>query len=154
MDLLIKQEEDKIKKNLNLVNMKKSKNGFLELGLVIKSVKLPNNICAYPCPLDNCKRAFVSPRTCDAHLNRHLRYEYGPCDTCGYTNPSRDLYDKHKCFAGIKTGGRRPASRGEKARKQIVEKKEKEQKEETTVQEEKEIKSSVSTPKKYKKKAE
>ena len=117
VDLLIKQEKDKIKKKVNLVNMKKSKNGFPELGLVIKSIKLPNNTCAYPCPLHNCQRAFVSPCTCDAHLNRHLGYEYNPCGTCRYTNPSRDLYDKHKYFAGIKTGGRRPASRGEKARK-------------------------------------
>ena len=158
VDLLIKQEEDKIKKNVNLVNMKKSKNGFLEPGLVIKSVKLPNNTRAYPYPLDNCQKAFVNPHTCDVHLNRHLGYEFGPCGTCGYTNPSRDSYDKHKCFAGIKTGGRRPASRGEKARKRIAEKKEKEQKEETvgkemeeTVQEEKEVESGVSTPKKYQK---
>ena len=43
MDLLIKEEENKIKKNINLVNMKKSKNGFPELGLLIKSVKLPDN---------------------------------------------------------------------------------------------------------------
>ena len=42
-DLLIKEEENKIKKNINLVNMKKSKNGFPELGLLIKSVKLPDN---------------------------------------------------------------------------------------------------------------
>ena len=73
---------------------------------------------------------FVSPHTCDAHLNRHLGYEYGPCGTCGYTNASKDSYDKHKCFAGIKTGRWRPASRGEKARKRIAGKKEKEQKEE------------------------
>ena len=53
IDLLIKQEEDKIKKNVNLVNMKKSKNGFPELGLVIKSVKLADNSHAYPCPLEN-----------------------------------------------------------------------------------------------------
>ena len=130
-ELLIKEEENKIKKNINLVDMKKSKNGFPELGLFIKSVKLPDNTRAYPCPLENCQKAFVSPRTCDAHLNRHLGYEYGPCGTCGYTNASRDSYDKHKCFAGIKTGGQRPASRGEKARKRIAEKKEKEQKEET-----------------------
>ena len=134
-DSLIKEEENKIKKNINLVNMKKSKNGFPELGLVIKSVKLPDNTRAYPCPLENCQKAFVSPRTCDAHLNRHLGYEYGPCGTCGYTNASRDSYDKHKCFAGIKTGGRRPPSRGEKARKRVAEKKEKEQKEETVGQE-------------------
>ena len=114
-DLLIKEEKNKIKKNINLVNMKKSKNGFPELGLVIKSIQLPDNTLAYLFPLENCPKAFVSPRTCDAHLNRHLGYEYGPCGTCGYTNTSRDSYDKHKCFAGIKTGGRRPASRGEKA---------------------------------------
>ena len=161
--LLIKEEEDKIKKNFNLVNMKKLKNGFPELGLVIKSVKLPNNTHAYPCLLDNCQKAFVGPHTCDAYLNRHLGYEYSPCGTCGYTNPSRDSYDKHKCFAGIKTGGRRPASRGEKARKRIAEKKE--QKEETvgkemeeTVQVETahgtEVKSSVSALKRYEKKVE
>ena len=37
-DLLIKEEENKIKKNINLVNMKKLRNGFPELGLVIKSI--------------------------------------------------------------------------------------------------------------------
>ena len=161
-DLLIKEEENKIKKNINLVNMKKSKNGFPELGLVIKSIKLPDNTRAYPCPLENCQKAFVSPRTCDAHLNRHLGYEYGPCGTCGYTNASRDSYDKHKCFAGIKMGGRRPASRGEKARKRIAGKNEKEQKEETvgkemeeTIQVEMErstnVGSGVPSTKKYKK---
>ena len=90
-DLLMKEEEKKIKKIVNLVNMKKLKNGFPELGLVIKSVKLPDNTWAYPCPLQNCQKAFVSTHTCDAHLNRHLGYEYGPCGTCGYTNTSRDL---------------------------------------------------------------
>ena len=71
-------------------------------------------------------------------------------------------YDKHKCFAGIKTGGQRPASKGEKAKKRIAGKKEKEQKEETvgkemeeTVQVEMErstdIGSCVSSAKKYKK---
>ena len=119
-DLLIKEEENKIKKNINLVNMKKLRNGFLELGLVIKSVKLPDNTRAYPCPLENCQKTFVSPRTCDTHLNRHVGYEYGPCGTFGYTNASRDSYDKHKCFAGIKTGEQRPAPRVEKARKQIA----------------------------------
>ena len=53
-DFLIKEEENKIKKNVDLVSMKKSKNGFPELGLVIKSVKLPDNSHAYPCPLENC----------------------------------------------------------------------------------------------------
>ena len=164
-DFLIKEEENVIKNNVDLVSMKKLENGFLELDLVIKSVKLPNNSRAYPCPLENCQKAFVSPRTCDAHLNRHLGYEYGPCGTCGYTNTSRDSYDKHKCFAGIKTGGRRPASRGEKARKQIAEKKEKEQKEERvgkemeeTIQVEMEcgteVGSGVSSAKRYKKKVE
>ena len=165
IDFLIKEEENKIKKNVDLVSMKKSKNGFLELGLVIKSVKLPNNSHTYPCPLDNCQKAFVSPHTCDAHLNRHLGYEYGLCSTCGYTYASRDSYNKHKCFAGIKTGGRRPASRGEKARKRLAEKKEKEQKEETvgkemeeTIQIEMEcgteVESGVSSVKRYKKNVE
>ena len=164
-DSLIKEEENKIKQNINLVNMKKSKNGFPELGLVIKSVKLPDNTRAYPCPLENCQKAFVSPRTCDAHLNRHLGYEYGLYGTCGYTNASRDSYDKHKCFAGIKTGGWRPPSRGEKARKRVAEKKEKEQKEETVgkemeqtgqVQIERgtEVRSSVPSVKKFKKNVE
>ena len=117
-----------IKKNINLVNMKKSKNGFPELGLVIKSVKLADNTRAYPCPLDNCDRAFMSPRTCDAHLNRHLGYEYGPCSTCGYTNPSRDSYNKHKCFASIKTGGKRPASRGERQESELRKRKKKSRK--------------------------
>ena len=161
-DSLIKEEENKIKENINLVNMKKSRNGFPELGLVIKSVKLPDNTRAYPCPLENCQKAFVSPCTCDAHLNRHLGYEYSPCGTCGYTNASRDSYDKHKCFAGIKTGGWRPASRGEKTKKRIAGKREKEQKEETvgkemeeTIQVEMEcgtdVRSGVSSAKKYKK---
>ena len=143
--LLIKEEEDRIKKNINLVDMKKLKNGFPELGLVIKSIKLADNTCAYPCPLDNCDKAFVSLHTCDAHLNRHLGYEYGLCGTCGYTNPSRDLYDKHKCFVGIKTGGKRPVSRGQKARKRIAEKKEQEQKEEKVQK----VESGSSAPKKF-----
>ena len=107
----------------------------------------------------------MSPLTCDANLNRHLGYEYGLCGKCGYTNASRDSYNKHKCFAGIKSGGRRFASRGEKARKQIAEKKEKEQKEQTvgkemeeTVQVEMEhgteVKSGASSVKRYKKKVE
>ena len=65
---------------------------------------------------------FVSPRTCDAHINCHLGYEYGPCTKCGHTNPSHDSYDKHKCFAGVKTGGKCPPSRGETAKKRMQEK--------------------------------
>ena len=60
-DSLIKEEENKIKENINLVNMKKSRNGFPELGLVIKSVKLPDNTCAYPCPLENCQKSICEP---------------------------------------------------------------------------------------------
>ena len=65
---------------------------------------------------------FVSPCTCDVHINRHLGYEYGPCTKCGHTNPSRDSYDKHKCFAEVKTGGKRPPSRRETAKKRMQEK--------------------------------
>ena len=74
------------------------------------------------CPLDGCKEGFVSPHTCDAHINHHLGYEYGPCTKCGHTNPSRDSYDNHKCFAGVKTGGKGPTSRGETAKKRMQEK--------------------------------
>ena len=74
------------------------------------------------CPLDGCTEGFVSPRTCDTHINRHLGYEYGPCTKCGHTNLSRDSYDKHECFAGVKTGGKHPPSRGETAKKRMQEK--------------------------------
>ena len=71
----------------------------------------------YMCPVDGCVQGFVSPRMCDTHINNHLGYEYGPCTKCGHTNASRDSYDKHKCFAGVKTGGKCPASRGETVKK-------------------------------------
>ena len=103
------------------VNMKKSKNGFPELGLPVTST-IVNSIRVWPCPLEGCKKGFQSPRTCDAHLNRHLGYEYGPCSKCGYSNASRDSYDKHKCFVGAKTGGRKPPSRGPAAKKRREEK--------------------------------
>ena len=72
----------------------------------------PDGKRLYMCPLDGCAEGLVSPRTCDAHINRHLGHEYVPCIKCGHTNPSRDSYDKHKCFAGVKTGGKRSPSRG------------------------------------------
>ena len=97
-------------------DMKKSKNGFPELGLPITSAVIHGKRM-YVCPLEGCTESFQSPRTCDAHLNRHLGYEYGPCGRCGYTNASRDSFDKHKCFAGAKTGGKRPASRGPNVKK-------------------------------------
>ena len=99
-----------------MMNMKKSKNGFPELGLLITSVVLRGKRM-YVCPLEGCLDAFQSPRMCNAHLNRHLRYEYGPCHKCGYTSLSRDAFDKHKCFAGAKTGGKKPALRGPNVKK-------------------------------------
>ena len=130
-----KQEEDQVTagimaqeeiykkkmKDMKLENMKKSKNGFPEMGLYITSHVREDGTHGYACPLPNCTKAFVSPCTCDAHLNRHLGYEYGPCPACGYTNPSRDSYEEHKSFAGAKTGGTRPASRGQAAKKCISE---------------------------------
>ena len=83
--------------------VKQSKSGFPELGLPVTS-KVVNRICIWLCPLEGCSKAFSGPQTCDAHINCHLGYEYGPCKTCGYTNASRDSYDKHKCFAGLKMG--------------------------------------------------
>ena len=65
---------------------------------------------------------FSGPQTCDAHINHNLGYEYGPCKTCSYTNASRDSYDKHKCFAGLKMGGKKPSSRGPHAKKRKADK--------------------------------
>ena len=70
-----------------MMNMKKSKNGFPELGLPITSIVLSGKRM-YVCPLEGCSDAFQSPIMCDAHLNRHLRYEYGPCHKCEYTSLS------------------------------------------------------------------
>ena len=103
-----------------MMNMKKLKNGFPELGLPIASVVLRGKQM-YVCPLERCSDAFQSPRMCDAHLNRHLGYEYGPCAKCGYTSPSRDAFDKHKCFVGAKTAGKKPALRGPNAKKRKYE---------------------------------
>ena len=120
---IMAQEEiyKKKMKDMKLENMKKSKNRFPEMGLHVRSHVREDSTRGYVCPLPNCTKAFISPRTCDAHLNRHLGYEYSPCPKCGYTNPSRDSYDKHKCFAGAKTGGKRPASRGEATKKRVAE---------------------------------
>ena len=120
---IIAQEDiyKKKMKDMKLENMKKSKNGFPEMGLFVRSHVKEDGTCAYACPLPNCTKVFISPHTCDAHINRHLGYEYGPCPKCGYTNPSRDSYDKHTYFAGAKMGGKRPASRGEAAKKRVSE---------------------------------
>ena len=83
--------------------VKQSKSGFPELGLPVTS-KVVNCILIWPCPLEGCSKVFSGPRTCDVHINHHLEYEYGPCKMCSYTNVSRVSYDKHKCFAGLKTG--------------------------------------------------
>ena len=104
-----------------MTNMKKSKNGFPELGLPITSIVLSRK-WMYVCPLEGCSDAFQSPRMCDAHLNRHLGYEYGPCHKCGYTSSSRDAFEKYKCFAGAKTGGKKPASRSQNVKKGNVKK--------------------------------
>ena len=89
---IMAQEEiyKKKMKDMKLENMKKSKNGFLEMGLFIKSHVREDGTRGYACPLPNYTKAFISPRTCDAHINRHLGYEYSLCHKCGYTNPSRD----------------------------------------------------------------
>ena len=120
-EMKIRKAELRIKAMASqMMNMKKSKNGFPELGLPITSVVLSGK-WMYVCPLEGCSDAFQSPRTCDAHLNRHLGYEYGPCHKCGYTSLSRDAFDKHKCFVGAKTGGKKPASRGPNAKKRKCE---------------------------------
>ena len=115
--------ENLAKKRLSeMKDFSKSGNGFPEVGLFVKSTVFPDGKRLYMCPLDGCTEGFVSPCMCDAHINHHLGYEYGPCTKCGHTNPSCDSYDKHKCFAGVKTGDKRPPSRGETAKKRMQEK--------------------------------
>ena len=110
--------ENLAKKRLSeMKDFSKSGNGFPEVGLHVKSTVFPDGKRLYMCPLDGCTEGFVSPRTCDANINCHLGYEYGPCTKCGHTNTSRDSYDKHKCFVGVKTGGKCPPSRGKTAKK-------------------------------------
>ena len=106
------------------VNMKKSKNGFPELDLPVTSIVVDGKRI-YPCPLEGCKEGFQSPRTCDAHLNCHMGYEYSPCSKCGYMNASRNSFHKHKCFAGAKMGGKKLPSRGPAAKKRKEEKEQK-----------------------------
>ena len=85
--------------------VKQSKSGFPESGLPVTS-KVVNRIRIGLCPLEGCSKVFSGPPTCDPHINCHLGYEYGPCKMCSYTNASLDLYDKHKCFPGLKMGGK------------------------------------------------
>ena len=90
---------------------KKSKLGFPQMGLVIKS-KMVGNAQLWPCPVEGCIEAFKTSRSCDSHVNIHLGYEYGPCDKCGYTNTHLDSFEKHKCFSNLeeKRGRKRKAS--------------------------------------------
>ena len=121
---MLMEEEEKVRKaEIKLMAyivkntlMKMSKNGFPELGLSVTS-KVVNGIRLYPCHIEGCIKGFKSPHICDAHINRHIGYEYGRCKNCGYTNASHDSYDKHKCFAGLKMGGTKPPSRGPRAEK-------------------------------------
>ena len=110
--------ENLAKKHLSeMKDYLKSGNSFPEVGLHVKSTVFADGKWLYMCPLDGCVQDFVSLHTCDTHINRHLVYKYGPCTKCGHTNTSCNSYDKHKCFVGIKTEGKRPASREETAKK-------------------------------------
>ena len=72
--------ENLAKKQLSEIkDYSKSGNGFPEVGLHVKSMVFADGKQLYMCPLDGCVQGFVSPRTCDVHINRHLGYEYGPC---------------------------------------------------------------------------
>ena len=71
-EMKIRKAELRIKvMALQMTIMKKSKNGFPELGLPITSVVLSGKQI-YVCPLEGSSDAFQRPRTCDAHLKRHL----------------------------------------------------------------------------------
>ena len=96
-------------------NSKKSKLGFPNLGLNVKSVVMADGKRVWPCSIEGCNEVFLTSHTCDSHLNQHLGYEYGPCDTCAYRHPHMDTYTKHTCFAGLKTGGAKKPSRKRKA---------------------------------------
>ena len=110
--------ENLAKKRLSeMMDYLKSGNGFPEVSLHVKSTVFADGKLLYMCPLDGCVQGFVSTHMCDVHINHHLGYGYGPCAKCGHTNARSDSYDKHKCFAGVKTGGKCPASRGETAKK-------------------------------------
>ena len=92
---------DMEKKGIVLKEGKKSKLGFPELGLVVKSRMLDKKTRVWPCPVEGCFKAYKTSRSCDSHVNIHMGYEYGPCDKCGYTNSHLDSYKKHKCFSNL-----------------------------------------------------
>ena len=85
----------------------KKKMGFPEIGIHVESLKRwgynqdggkePKYF--YLCPFSDCpcKGEFRSPRTADAHINRILGYEYGPCKKCGKGNANLDIFNKHQC---------------------------------------------------------
>ena len=85
----------------------KKKMGFPEIGIHVESLKrwgynqdgAKEPKYFYLCPFSECpcKGEFRSPRTADAHINRILGYEYGPCKKCGKGNANLDIFNKHKC---------------------------------------------------------
>ena len=99
------------KKGIVLKEGKKSKLGFPELGLVVKSKMLDKKMQVWPCPIEGCIEAYKTSCSCDSHVNVHTGYEYRPCDKCGYTNLHLNSYEKHKCFSNIeeKCGRKRKA---------------------------------------------
>ena len=98
---LRKRAAEMEKEGLDMKDLKRSKLGFLSLGLFVKSKMLDKKTRVWPCPVEGCLEAFKTSRSCNSHLNQHLSYEYGPCETCGYTHTHLDSYEKHKCFSNL-----------------------------------------------------
>ena len=96
----LKEKAEELEKEaIILKEGKRSKLGFPELGLFIKSKKMDEKTRI--CPVEGCLEAFKMSRSCDSHVNNHLGYEYGPCRKCGYTNIHLDSLEKHQCFSKL-----------------------------------------------------
>ena len=114
MEKNLRQKAEELQKSGFILKQgKRSKLGFPELGLVVKS-KMVGGTRLWPCSVEGCIEAFKTSRSCDSHINVHLGYEYGPCAKCGYTNTHLDSFEKHKCFSNLdeKCGRKRKASGG------------------------------------------
>ena len=52
---------------------KKSKLGFPELGLVVKSKMLDKKTQVWLCPVEGCIEAYKTSHSCDSHVNIHMK---------------------------------------------------------------------------------
>ena len=112
MEKNLREKVEELQKSRFILKQgKRSKLGFPELGLVVKS-KIVGDTRLWPCSVEGCIEAFKMSRSCDSHINTHLGYEYSLCEKCGYTNMHLNSFEKHKCFSNLeeKWGRKRKAS--------------------------------------------